>query len=377
VLATAGLVLAGNPRVRLLWAVRHFSEQTLENPEYLLYDVDIMELFQDYANGDIAVDGRLNLSKLKDLRLSMYSNVSLTRSFAQKAMAADCGVEALFTSVGDIELYAKEQTLYMVVPMLDNLAYAFPTNLDLFMKMPDLTSDIDQAWFRDNYKNILELVRQITIEETGDTIEDEDGTVSSEYRITIPQGCGGFIWELFGMDEPDYDVVASAYLTPQNHLRRMVVDLEESLPGAVVTLDGENAGTGIFAYELPDDEQVEFTVVRSSEHTSWVDLEGVYYTNSGAEYVFTAALTWEEKDTGFDIRLRDILVKCGSDTWARGSFRGTVTPLEQAPDVLASAAVDLDSLEPVDWQELRDNADGFVDEVLAQIEERTGISLIR
>jgi hypothetical protein len=70
-------------------------------------------------------------------------------------------------------------------------------------------------------------------------------------------------------------------------------------------------------------------------------------------------------------------VKYGTEMWASGSFKGTITPQEQTTDVFGQAAVDLDSLDPIDWKALRDNADGFVDDILAQIEEKTGLSLFR
>jgi hypothetical protein len=276
-----------------------------------------------------------------------------------------------------MELYAEDQTFYIVVPMLDNMAFAFPTDLDLFMKMPDLTSDVDRSWFRENYGNIVELVRQMKIEKTGDTIMDSDGTVSVGYRVTVPQGTGSFIWELLGMEQPDYDVGATVYLTPQNHLRRMVIDMEKSFPGAVMTLEGENVGTAILTYELPRDERIVVTAVRNSEHTNWMDIECVFDTNTDTDYVFTGALTWERTESGYEIQLREIQVKYGDEMWARGSFKGTITPQEQPTDVFGQAAVDFDSLDPIDWNALRDNADGFVDDILAQIEEKTGLSLFR
>lgn len=68
--------------------------------------------------------------------------------------------------------------------------------------MPDLTSDIDKTWFKDHMQDIADLTKQISIDQTGKTIEDEDGTVSEEFVITIPQGCGQFIWDLLGIDAP-------------------------------------------------------------------------------------------------------------------------------------------------------------------------------
>ena len=50
-------VVMRNPRVKLLYSVINFSESTLKNEEYLLYGVDIMEVFSDYANSDTQITG--------------------------------------------------------------------------------------------------------------------------------------------------------------------------------------------------------------------------------------------------------------------------------------------------------------------------------
>lgn len=374
-LVISATVCLGNPRIRLLLSVMHFSEKTLKDPSYILYDVDIMEVFRDYSNGDTQIDGRLNLSKVKNLNMSMYSNVSINRSFEQKKMAANSQIEVLFQEIGDMELYAQDSTFYIVVPMLDDLSYAFQTDVNLFMKMPSLTSDLNREWFKENRKNIIDLMNQIGLEESKNQIVDSDGTISEEFVVTIQRGDGHFIWELLGMEDPDYDVVVSMYLTPQNHLRRMIIDLKDELPGAVLTLDGENVGTGIFTYELPDNERVILTMTRSNEHANWIDLECIYKVNAGEDYVLTAAMTWEKKEEGFDVRLRNGLVKNGSDVWARGSFKGTVLPIHITEDVFKNVNVDLTSLERIDWRELRDNTDAFVDDILDKIKEHTGLRL--
>ena len=43
------------------------------------------------------------------------------------------------------------------------------------MKAPDLTSDINQKWFRSNAKNIVQLMGEIEIKKTGKTYTDKDG----------------------------------------------------------------------------------------------------------------------------------------------------------------------------------------------------------
>ena len=97
--------------------------------------------------------------------------------------------------------------------------------------------DIDQEWFHDNFSNIIELTRQIQIEETGKTRTDSDDVKSHEYLVTIPEGSGDFIWELLGMDAPDYDIRISLYLTGLCRMSRMEVDLSDITKGASMIID--------------------------------------------------------------------------------------------------------------------------------------------
>ena len=103
-----------------------------------------------------------------------------------------------------------------MVPMLDNLSYAMTTSNTYFKKAPELKHDIDQEWFHDNFSNIIELTRQIQNEETGKTRTDSDEVKSHEYLVTIPEGSGGFIWELLGRQT--LGVVRQS--PPQNMLSR-------------------------------------------------------------------------------------------------------------------------------------------------------------
>mgnify|MGYP000093279674 CR=1 FL=1 len=75
------------------------------------------------------------------------------------------------------------------------------TSNTYFKKAPELTHDIDQEWFHDNFSNIIELTRQIQIEETGKTRTDSDDVKSHEYLVTNPGGFGVLL-ELLGMETP-------------------------------------------------------------------------------------------------------------------------------------------------------------------------------
>ena len=70
-------------------------------------------------------------------------------------------MDVLTLNVGEMDFYMNPNTVYFMVPMLDNLSYAMTTSNTYFKKAPELTHDIDQEWFHDNFSNIIELTRQI------------------------------------------------------------------------------------------------------------------------------------------------------------------------------------------------------------------------
>ena len=230
--------ISKNPRARMLLSVIYFMQDTLKDPAYIAYHIDIMELCQDYFNGDISFEGKAYLNDIKNFKYSSSMDISGERSFAQKKLSIISDMDVLTLNVGEMDFYMNPNTVYFMVPMLDNLSYAMTTSNTYFKKAPELTHDIDQEWFHDNFSNIIELTRQIQIEETGKTRTDSDDVKSHEYLVTIPEGSGGFIWELLGMDTPDYDIRVSLYLTDLCRMSRMEVDLSDITEGASMIIDG-------------------------------------------------------------------------------------------------------------------------------------------
>ena len=72
-----------NPRVKLLYSVINFSESTLKNEEYLLYGVDIMEVFSDYANSDTQITGVMGFPEIKGMNATISVDMDAERSFSQ------------------------------------------------------------------------------------------------------------------------------------------------------------------------------------------------------------------------------------------------------------------------------------------------------
>lgn len=356
-----------NPRVRMLLSVVHFAERTLESPAYLAYDIDICDLIHQYINGEIKISGKAGLLHVPDFDVSMSATLEAVRSFPQKRFAVTALFNVLWLEAGEVEVYAEDETIYLLVPMLDNLEKAFPTGINLFMKLPDLTSDLNHEWFRDSASDILELMQEIQIEETGNRLVDEDGTESEEFVITIPEGSGQFIWKLLGMEAPDYDVTVSVYLTKGNCLRRMTVDLSHVLEGAVFMVDGKEVGKAIFTYALPDEESVEITFLRNPAYRRWMDIEASYYANTGEVYGVSAALKWEETEPGFSVHVNDILFTCDGKSLGEAYFVGEVVPIEETEDMFGGKASYLYGLEKTDWRSIRADVSEKIEEMLEKI----------
>lgn len=361
-------VVMRNPRVKLLYSVINFSESTLKNEAYLLYGVDIMEVFSDYANSDTQITGVMGFPEIKGMNATISVDMDAERSFSQKKFASESSLNILWAEAGQLNLYAQDKTWYISAPILGaDIGYAFPTDVDWFPKMPELTSDIDRTWFRENYSNIVKLMSQIEIEKTDKTIENDDGTESTGYSVTIHKGDGHFIWELLGMDDPDYDVNVIMYLTNHNKFRRMEVDLSDILEGATLTLDGENASTCIFTYELPDNESMDFTMTRNQETENWIDITSNYYGDNGKIYQMTAGLNWEEIKNGFKMNLKKIKITCDDELLARAYFLGKVVKEEAADDLFKDKTDYLNSLEVIQWKTVRDDTESFIQDVLDKL----------
>ena len=361
--------LKTNPRVKILASLVHFTETTLKDPAYLLYDVDIMELFHDYFNSDTHVSGDMSIYEVKDLGFSFSMEVDATRSLEQKKFISTSGVEVLGIDAGSSEIYVEDDTIYLMIPNMD-LSFAFPTGMDLFKRMPDLTHDIDREWFHDNAANIVEFTGQIKIEETGQFIRETNGEKAVEYKITIPQGTGAFMWELLGMDMPEYDVVVSMYINEDNELRRMTIDLDKVMEGASIVLDGKEVGTMYFYFELPDGEKAHMTMTRLADKTNTISIESVYDTNTDVHYNMVGNLTWTNEENGFTAKIKDMEIQHGDEVLAKINFNGQVEHV----DDISTAFDDIDSkilisIKKLDWKSIRDDVQGFTKDIIAQLKE--------
>ncbi len=263
--------LTFNPSARLLASIINFSESTLNNPDYLAYNIDLKDLFINYTNADIEYSGNAYIKKLEGFPYSINGTIKGQRSTNQKKFSCKSDLDVLVMDVGSVDFYAKDQTVYLSAPILGGLAYGFDTDSNLFLEAPDLTNDINHEWFHNNKKNIFNFVRNIDIKKTDVVYVDEDGTKCDELKITIPQGEGKFIWDLLGMDIPDHDINCSVFLDKHNHTRNITFDLSYKTKGAYISISGKNFSTIELLSPLPDNEKVVATIKRNGENN---------YTNS-------------------------------------------------------------------------------------------------
>lgn len=358
-----------NPRVRLFMSTLHFSNKTLKDPAYIAYGIDIMDLFRNYSNADTKFEGRASLHKIKKLNSSTYMNIELIRSSSQKRLACHSSLDILWKNVGNLDMYAEDETVYLVVPILNGVGYAFPTGIDLFMRMPDLTHDINQEWFSQNMGNIANLMREISIVETGNQIVDEDTTKANEFVVTIPEGSGDFLWDLLGMKPPTYDVVVSMYLTKNNYLRRMVMNLSDVLPGAILTIDGLSSSQVIFEYALPENEKIVLTLTRDPNHINYIDINSKYYTNNNTELNTTGYISWDILENGFNVSVKDLEMKEGDELKCKASFDGKIVTLPEGTDIFEGREKLLHGLKVLNWRKIRDDSEEFMDELMNKMKK--------
>lgn len=364
--------ISRNPRAKMLMSVIYFMQDTLKNPAYIAYHIDIMELCQDYFNGDISFEGKAYMNDIKNFKYSSSMNISGERSFTQKKLSIISDMDVLTLNVGEMDFYMNPNTVYFMVPMLDNLSYAMTTSNTYFKKAPELTHDIDQEWFHDNFSNIIELTRQIQIEETGKTRTDSDDVKSHEYLVTIPEGSGGFIWELLGMDTPDYDIRVSLYLTDLCRMSRMEVDLSDITEGASMIIDGTDVGTCILSYEMPNEERLTLTYVRnpSVTHVNFIYMDCLYETDQGDNFTASGYITTQPDGNGCEINVKNLSVMQGDELLGTFSFIGTITKEKNLPDVFRGADLDSPDMEHIDWQTVRNDTEGFIQDVIDEAKKR-------
>lgn len=366
------LVVSFNSRAKYLMSVVRLATETLNDSGFIAYNLDLMEICRDYADGDVEFNGDLIASDIEGFGYTSSAVIHGVRSFEKKQMSVKADAKVLFVNVGEVDFYAVDKTMYVIVPSLKNLAYSLTTDADLYWKAPKLNGNLDAAWFRENAANFIEFAGDIEMEESGVELVDDDGTVSTEYLIKIPKGKGEFIWELLGMDIPDHDIDLSMYITRGCKIRRVSLDIDSIIPDASITIDGLSLGNVTLTKKLPDNEDITVTIVKRGDYlySNCVDIGFTYNTKDGVKYTGNGSLVYSKADKGYDIQLKRMKAyKDGAligQVYANGNIFSTSIDYEPVSD----SPIPLDSIKNYEWEELRDNMDQFLQDVMEDVKEK-------
>lgn len=364
-----------NPSVRVLASVIDFSESTLNSPDYLAYNIDLKDLFRNYTNADIKYTGTAYIKRLKGFPYSINGSIAGQRSATQKKFSCKSKLDVLVLDVGELDVYAQDETVYLVAPLLGDISYGFDTGNNLFLEAPNLNNDLNQEWFHNNKRNIFNFVRSIEITKTDEVYVDEDGTESNEFKIVIPQGQGDFIWELLGTDAPDHDINCSLYLDKHNHTRKITFDLSYKTKGAYISVFGKNCGTIEMYAPLPDDETVVATIKRNgqTDYTNSFTNNITYTTNKDVVYSMDFNTLMNFVDDGIKIEANDFTVSEGSTVLAEGYMKGRVSTVDDMKDVFQTAGFDKSKVTVIDWATIKNDTASFIDDVISQARKNVQI----
>ena len=367
--------LTYNPSVRILASVIDFSESTLKDPEYLAYGIDLKDLFDNYTNADIRYSGSTSIKKVKGFPYSISGSIRGERSSSQKKFSCKANLDVLVLQVGELDVYADNDTIYLVAPLLGGISYGFDTNNDLFTEAPQLKYDINREWFHNNKRNIYNFVNSIKIEATGETFVDEDGTEASEFAITVPEGEGDFIWDLLGMDAPDHDINCSVFLDKHNHARKLVFDLSYRTKGAYISVYGDNLSTVELYRPLPDDEYVTATIKRNGDtlYTNSFTNNLSYYASNGDVYTIDSGMLLNYSKSGISMEATNIVVAKNDDTLAEGYVKGKISTVDDMGDVFEDAKADLSNVKVIDWNTIKNDTAAFIDDVISKARENVDL----
>jgi len=364
-----------NPKVRILASVINFSESTLNNPEYLAYNIDLKNLFTEYANADVDYSGNVYIKKVKGFPYSMSGHVTGQRSVDQKKFSCKSETNVLVLNVGELDFYALDDTVYIVAPLLGDISYGFDTGDNLFPKTPDLNNDINKEWFHNNKKNIWDFVHSIKIQSTGEVFIDQDGTECDELKITIPQGQGDFIWGLLNYETPDHDITCSLYLDKWNHTHKIVFDLSYKKQGQYISLYGNHLSTLEIYTPLPDGESVVTTIKRDGQTTyTNAFTNNIAYTTSNNDcYTLDFEVLLNYVEDGIKAEVNDIAVSKNKDVLAEGYLNGRIKTCDDMGDVFENANANLSEVEVIDWDTIKNDTASFIDDVISQARENVDL----
>ena len=109
-------------------------------------------------------------------------------------------------------------------------------------------------------------------------------------------------------------------------------------------------------------------MVRNPNFQHRIDTTMTYYTNISEVYCMSSYLTWAEEEKGFSFQLKDLRISRDETMLASGYLKGSIVPLTEAYDVFKGKDTYLYSLESLDWREVRNDTEGFINEIINKMD---------
>ena len=139
-----------------------------------------------------------------------------------------------------------------------------------------------------------------------------------------------------------------------------------------IIIDGTDVGTCILSYEMPNGERMTLTYVRnpSVTHVNFIYMDCLYETDQGDNFTASGYITTQPDDNGCEINVKNLSVMQGDELLGTFSFIGTITKEKNLPDVFRGASLDSPDMEHIDWQTVRDDTEGFIQDVIDEAKKR-------
>lgn len=346
-------VLSDNPRMRVGKALQIFSQKTVNEPDYIFYDLNPKELLSLYAGSDITFEGKATISDLQEISIPLNASIHGARSYDQQQMYADVDLSAFIFGLPTIYTYINHDNLFIYSDGL-NLAYKFPVTQNLYPEINAPSQNPGKSWLNQNKDNIANLVKKVPIRKTGNKITTTDGDKAEEFEIILPKGEGDFIWKIFGGASPNKDVTVLLYINDDNRICRVELDLTNllSIEGtAKLTLEGKHASTLIFEGSLADQGTTCFTMTRTTEESRYfkIDIKG---TDLEGTYHVSGAIAWTNKENGLSLNIKNMKVENNDETVVNIDYQGTISYSDPLPDLFEGLPAPEESFEEMEWDDL-------------------------
>lgn len=314
------VILAGNllkqPKMRLLMAGKHLIEQTSKEPDFLLYGLDLQQMVQCYVNRNTRSTGQIRVSGIKGLdKITLAFNYDARRLVFQQKAAANVELQVLRFPLGSLKAYMDGQRLYLTAPEYMEEPIAIDTGMALFQTMPEPAESVNQDWVKEHRKELLELLQETKVVETGKFPQSLNAETES-LRMIVPAQAVNRIAALMELPlmEDAPELVVDIDLQPGNVISRIALEVpEEFWPGAknVVSLQGEHLQLLEWKQESEQADKT-FLLQRQEKTDAQLTLLGDINWKQGKsverQYTVSGSINWEQTQDLY-IELDDVVIE--------------------------------------------------------------------